>query len=90
MPTPKSDRVEDVVELVSRLRRWTSERDSEAYAIQGSFAQFGADVEAAAAIARPVVQEAANAVFTLITALERTTEYKRQKESHGTADSDRP
>lgn len=77
MPT-KSDRPEELIEVVRRLRRWTSDQDSDAFLIQGSFVHLGADVEAAAVSARVLIQDAANAVFALVSALERTAEYKRQ------------
>lgn len=79
MPTPRSSSVSgDLVALVARLRRFASDRDSEAYLIEGSFERFGADVEAQAVAARSAVQGAADAVFQLVLALERTPDYKRQ------------
>jgi len=85
MPTPRNGSVSgELMSLVARLRRFASDRDSEAYLIEGSFERFGADVEAQAAAARSAVQGAADAVFQLVLALERTPEYKRQVK--GTSD----
>lgn len=81
MPTTKtSDGVQpgDLPDLIGRLRRWSSDRDSDAYLIEGSFEPYGLEVEALAARARPLVQAAADAVFQLVLALEKTPDYKRQ------------
>ena len=71
----------DLVDLVSRLRAWGSDRDTDAYLIERSFEPYGLEIEAAAARARPLVQDAANAVFQLVTLIEKTSEYKKQAAS---------
>ena len=73
----------DLPELVARLRRWMADRDTDAYLLEGSFERYGSEVERAASIARPLVQDAASAIFALVLAIERTPEYKR---SHGSTD----
>lgn len=52
-----------------------------AHYIDASFAMYGKSVEEAAASSRPALQAAGNALFVLLRALERTTEYKKLKES---------
>lgn len=83
MPTPKSTdghvQPGDLVDLASRLRRFMSELETNAFLIEGSFERIGPDVEAAAAVARPVVQNAANRLFNLLEQIEKTPEYRRQK-----------
>lgn len=69
----------DIIELVARLRRWTSATDGDAYLLEGAFDKHGPAVEAAAAQARPLLREAAGAVYQLVLALERAPEYKRRQ-----------
>ena len=82
MPILKPDDVHvqpgDVPDLINQLRKLAADFDSHAFLVSGSFVHFGGEVETAAAAARPAVQTAANKLYSLLEALEKTGEYRRK------------
>lgn len=83
VPIPKASEAQvqpgDLVALDAKLRTFMGDFDDHALLIEPSFLAYGSEVEAAAAAARPVVQEAANMLCALLALIEKTAEYKQQR-----------
>jgi hypothetical protein len=63
----------DLLETVRALRLLASDFDAHAFALEGDFTTHGADVEEAARVARPLVRNAATALFDLLYTIEKKT-----------------